>query len=72
MQDAADFVEAIKEVACGGKDLSKVINEYDETMRTRGSREAQTSLDQTLMSHDWKTLMASPIVKMGAHQQKSD
>lgn len=59
-------------VAQGRKGLRQVIDEYDESMRIRASKEAQLSLDQTLKSHDWKRLMDGPVVKMGAHQLQGD
>jgi hypothetical protein len=59
-------------VAQGRKELGQVIDEYDESMRIRASKESQLSLDQTLKSHNWNRLMDAPIVKMGAYQQQED
>ncbi len=59
-------------VAQGRKELGQVIDEYDESMRIRASKESQLSLDQTLKSHNWNRLMDAPIVKMGAYQQQDD
>ncbi len=59
-------------VAQGRKELGQVIDEYDESMRIRASKESQLSLDQTLKSHNWNRLMDAPIVKMSAYQQQDD
>lgn len=72
LQDAGDLVEGIKTVTQGRKELGQVIDEYDESMRSRASKESQLSLDQTLKSHDWNTLMNGPAVRMGAYQQQGD
>ena len=50
-------------VAQGRKELGQVIDEYDESMRIRASKESQLSLDQTLKSHNWNTLTNGPVVK---------
>ena len=68
LQDAGDLVEGIRKVARGTIQLGQMLTEYDESMRMRASKEAQLSLNQTLMSHDWKRLMDSPVPKIGAHR----
>lgn len=70
LQDAGELVEGIKKVAQGSKVLGQVIDEYDESMRIRASKESQLSLDQTLKSHNCARLMDGPVVKMGAYRQQ--
>jgi len=72
LQDAGDLVEGLTKVFQGEKSLRQTIDEYDETMRIRASKESQLSLEQTLKSHDGKRLMDGPAVKMGVHQPRAD
>lgn len=51
----------------GEKSLRQTIDEYDEAMRIRASKESQLPLEQTLKSHDGKRLMDGPAVDMGVH-----
>lgn len=63
---------AIREVACGKKSLADAIDAYDAEVLERGELEMQISLKQTMFIHNWDTLMASPMVKMGMHQAKKE
>jgi hypothetical protein len=46
--------------------LAKAISEYEAEMIPRGQREVEFSVSNALMVHDWKKLMESPIMKVGA------
>jgi 2-polyprenyl-6-methoxyphenol hydroxylase-like FAD-dependent oxidoreductase len=67
LQDASNFVEAMKRVVQGEK-LEDEVSKYDEEMLERGMAEMGVSLKQTLFIHDWETLMQSPMVKIGMRQ----
>ncbi|OCK81663.1 FAD/NAD(P)-binding domain-containing protein [Lepidopterella palustris CBS 459.81] len=70
LQDSSNFVSAIKEAASGGNSLANAIDAYDKEVLERGTLEMQISLKQTIFIHNWETLMASPMVKMGMRQAK--
>lgn len=72
LQDAADLVEGLVKVAQGEQELRQMIDGYDQSMRVRASKETRLSLDATLKSHDWKTLMDGPAAKMGVRQIRGD
>jgi hypothetical protein len=59
-------------VVKGRKSLAEAISEYDDEVLERGRLEMQISLKQTLFIHNWDTLMASPMVKMGMHQARKE
>lgn len=52
--------------------LADAINVYDNEVLKRGMLETGISLKQTMFSHNWNTLMQSPMVKMGIHQAKKE
>jgi 2-polyprenyl-6-methoxyphenol hydroxylase-like FAD-dependent oxidoreductase len=68
LQDAANFVRAVKSVDAGEKGLNDAIDEYDKEVLERGMLEMNISLKQTLFIHNWETVMESPMVKMGMRQ----
>jgi 2-polyprenyl-6-methoxyphenol hydroxylase-like FAD-dependent oxidoreductase len=68
LQDAANFVRAVKSVDAGEKGLNDAIDEYDKEVLERGMLEMSISLKQTLFIHNWETVMESPMVKMGMRQ----
>jgi 2-polyprenyl-6-methoxyphenol hydroxylase-like FAD-dependent oxidoreductase len=72
LQDASAFVSAVQEAASSAKPLVDAINAYDAEVLERGLLEMNISLQQTMFIHNWDTLMASPMVKMGMHQAKKD
>lgn len=72
LQDGSNFVSAIQEAASGAKSLSEAIDAYDKEVLERGQLEMQISLKQTMFIHNWETLMASPMVRMGMHQAKKE
>jgi 2-polyprenyl-6-methoxyphenol hydroxylase-like FAD-dependent oxidoreductase len=72
LQDSSNLVAAIQKVVNGEQGLREAIDEYDKEMLERGMLEMNISLKQTLFIHNWKTLMQSPMVKMGMRQAKQD
>lgn len=72
LQDASNFVGAIKEVASGAKGLPEAISAYDAEVLERGIKEMKVSLAQTTLIHDWNTLMQSPMVTMGMRRQAEE
>ncbi|KAF2194145.1 FAD/NAD(P)-binding domain-containing protein [Zopfia rhizophila CBS 207.26] len=72
LQDASNFVSAIQDVDSGKRSLEEAVSEYDKEVLERGVLEMQISLKQTMLIHNWQTLMASPMVKMGMHQAKKE
>jgi len=68
LQDAANFVRAVKSVVAGERGVQHAIDEYDAEVLERGAREMSISLKQTLFIHNWETVMESPMVKMGMRQ----
>lgn len=68
--DSAKFVAAMVRVRDGDVGLKEVVDGYDKEVLERGKAEMEVSLKQTRMIHDWETLMASPMVKMGMRQEK--
>jgi 2-polyprenyl-6-methoxyphenol hydroxylase-like FAD-dependent oxidoreductase len=68
LQDASNFVAAMKRVVCGGRSLREEVDAYDEEMLERGKKEMEVSLKQTLFIHNWETVMQSPMVKIGMRQ----
>lgn len=67
--DSVRFVEAMVKVKDGNRCLREVMDVYDKEVLERGRAEMEVSLKQTLMIHDWETLMESPMVRMGMRQQ---
>lgn len=67
LQDASNFVAAMKEVV-GGKWRQDAVDAYDKEVLERGTTEMGISLKQTLFIHNWETMMQSPMVKMGMRQ----
>lgn len=67
--DSVRFVEAMVKVRDGEGGLEEVVRGYDKEVLERGKAEMEVSLKQTLMIHDWETLMESPMVRMGMRRQ---
>ena len=72
LQDASNFVSAIKQAASGEKSLADAVSDYDKEVLERGSLEMKISLQQTMFIHDWSKLKDSPMVTMGMHQAKKE
>jgi 2-polyprenyl-6-methoxyphenol hydroxylase-like FAD-dependent oxidoreductase len=68
LQDAANFVSAMKDVVGNGRGLREAVDSYDKEVLERGTTEMGISLKQTLSIHNWETMMQSPLVKMGLRQ----
>lgn len=68
LQDAANFVAAIKSVVSGEAGLREAVDGFDAEVLERGKVEMEISLKQTMFIHDWDTLMQSPMVGMGLRQ----
>lgn len=66
--DSAKFVAAMVRVRDGEIELKDTVDAYDAEVLERGKAEMEVSLKQTLLIHDWETLMESPMVKMGMRQ----
>lgn len=72
LQDSSHFVAAMVAAASGGKSLAEAVDAYDAEVLERGTLEMWISLKQTMFIHNWETLMASPMVKMGMHQARKE
>lgn len=72
LQDSSNFVAAMICVDKGEKTLADAIDAYDNEVLERGMLETEISLKQTMLIHNWDTLMQSPMVKMGMHQAKKE
>ncbi|KAF2205384.1 FAD/NAD(P)-binding domain-containing protein [Delitschia confertaspora ATCC 74209] len=72
LQDAVHFSSAVALAASGTKTLKEAIDDYDKEVLERGMLEMQISLKQTMFIHNWETLMASPMVKLGMRQAKKE
>lgn len=67
IMDAAKIVQAIKAWTDGSTSLQKPIQEYEDEMRPRGTREVETSLE-TMISQWKKDLDKSPLFTIGFHR----
>lgn len=72
LQDSSNFVAAMISVAKAEKNLADAIDAYDKEVLERGMLEMDISLKQTMLIHNWDTVMQSPMVKMGMHQAKKN
>lgn len=68
MQDASNLVDALTDRAARA-DLKKAIDAYEAEMRERASKEVHISKEQATKVSDWKTLMDTPMVRMGMKKQ---
>ena len=68
MQDASNLVDALTDSAARA-DLKKAIDAYEAEMRERASKEVHISKEQATKVSDWKTLMDTPMVRMGMKKQ---
>lgn len=59
-------VEAMRERS--PQALREAVVRYEEEMWPRGKEAVMSSLENSLMVHDWETLMQSPLVKEGVKQ----
>lgn len=64
IQDAVNYVEAMKKVRDGG-DMEEIISAYDADVLDRGRKEIGVSLAQADSSHKVREFMKSPLAKIG-------
>lgn len=65
VQDASNFVSAIKQVATGLAELREALVAYGDEVRARASAEAAASYRAVYSAHHFEALMESPLVKLG-------
>ena len=68
LQDASNLVDALTENAARG-DLRKAIDAYEVEMRERAGKEVHISKEQATKVSNWKTLMDTPMVRLGMKRQ---
>ena len=68
IQDAANYVQAMKKIKSGGN-MKEVIDAYDKETLERGKREVALSLAQTGASHKVEVFKQSPLAKIGIKPQ---
>lgn len=71
MQDVGELYDAIKVVAAGKSSLEPEITSYEDSMRPRGVKDVELSLETGQKMHV-SYLQDSPFLKMGFHQPKGD
>jgi 2-polyprenyl-6-methoxyphenol hydroxylase-like FAD-dependent oxidoreductase len=69
--DAAEIVNALKNVQSGGKSLRQAIQDYEEEMRPRGSEEVDLSIETMMTQSTPKTFARSPLQRLGMHRPSS-
>jgi 2-polyprenyl-6-methoxyphenol hydroxylase-like FAD-dependent oxidoreductase len=72
LQDAAEFVKAMKSVVAGEKQLKEAVDGYDKEVFERGVREIAISMKQAYATHDLNAFMQSPLAKAGMTKNKAD
>ncbi|KAK4989248.1 hypothetical protein LTR50_003354 [Elasticomyces elasticus] len=70
LEDAARLTDQIKAAVAGQKSLKDALSDYGEEMRERTSREVDLSAKQAMMSHDFQSIIDSPLAKMGVRKQE--
>ncbi|KAF2668608.1 putative monooxygenase [Microthyrium microscopicum] len=65
IQDALNFVNAMKSVKDGQVTLEAGITTYDAEVVKRGADEVQTSVRSAILVHDYRKLMDAPVMKQG-------
>jgi 2-polyprenyl-6-methoxyphenol hydroxylase-like FAD-dependent oxidoreductase len=68
IQDAANYVQAMKKIR-SGENSQEIIDAYDKETLERGKREVALSLAQTDASHKVKVFKESPLAKIGIKPQ---
>ncbi|KAK0102597.1 hypothetical protein ONS95_006206 [Cadophora gregata] len=65
IRDAANLVDLLKKHSSSEEaTLSKIIDEYEKEMITRGVQEVELSLKAMSIGHDWDKLMEHPTIKL--------
>ena len=68
--DAEKLVSELVVVKKGEKEWKDAIKAYEEEMKPRSIQEIEISAMQGKMSHDWKSMMGSPLMQQGMERYK--
>lgn len=68
VHDAAYICRAIQAHVGDGKPLQDTLSEYEKEVVERGREAVESSGRNSLMVHDWETLMGAPMFKIGARR----
>ncbi|KAA8576527.1 hypothetical protein EYC84_006636 [Monilinia fructicola] len=71
IQDAANYIEAIKKISEGISSAAAAISAYDAEVLERGKREIHISAASSVATHDLNRFTQGPMFKMGFRQSKA-
>ncbi|ESZ98412.1 hypothetical protein SBOR_1193 [Sclerotinia borealis F-4128] len=71
IQDAANYIEAIKKIRNGTSSAVEAISAYDNEVFERGKKEINISAASAVATHDVESFKQGPLYKMGIQQPKA-
>lgn len=63
-------MEELKKIKAGQKSGIDALDIYDKELVERGSKEVQSSVDNAIAVHDWKTILGSQIYSKGLSKEE--
>ena len=70
--DVEKLIEELVGVRKGEKGLREAVGAYEEEMKKRSCQEAEYSLMQGRIIHDFDNLMQAPMIKQGMHRYREE
>jgi hypothetical protein len=65
-----NLVEELKKINIGQKSAIEALGIYDKELAERGSKEVQSSVDNAIAVHDWKTVTGSAVYSKGLKKEE--